>query len=389
MRRILLALAALLPMLLPGLDLNRAEYFFDADPGFGNAAPLAFTPGQDILINATLDIASLGNGLHKLVVRCRDADGKWSLNCTRLFMRTANALAPIAYLEYYIDTDPGLGNGVSLPFTGSNMVVCDVVVDGSSLSNGMHSLYVRAKAADGVWSHALRHFVLKTPLDVPDLHSICYYFDDDSAGIQTLPVVPIGGNEHETLMSFEIDCAALNLPAGMSVLNLWARDELGLCSHRMQRLFYYTPSAVSDLTRIGWYFTGADAAPEQVFWHPIQAPLEDVTLALAPTLSHLTEGNEYLLHLFAKDISGNISQEQLLPITVDFTPHNLVLTMNGNTVSLAWDEVPGAAYYKVKAMDSPGGAGLVHTVTGNSYNGGAAGEKKFYEVLAGDGSRGN
>ena len=62
----------------------------------------------------------------------------------------------IAAAEYYIDTDPGLGNGIPIEaadgsFDGT-LEDIDFNVMGSELGVGVHTIYVRFKDQLGIWS---------------------------------------------------------------------------------------------------------------------------------------------------------------------------------------------------------------------------------------------
>jgi len=60
--------------------IQRIEYFFDTDPGFGNATALSVTPAADIANETyTLNTSALNMGTHNLFVRSLDANGSWSI----------------------------------------------------------------------------------------------------------------------------------------------------------------------------------------------------------------------------------------------------------------------------------------------------------------------
>lgn len=67
--------------------LVEAEYFFDTDPGAGNATPLTISPGADsLVVSQAISAASLPNGAHTLNIRIKNASGKWSLTESRSFV---------------------------------------------------------------------------------------------------------------------------------------------------------------------------------------------------------------------------------------------------------------------------------------------------------------
>jgi hypothetical protein len=136
-----------------------AEWYMDTDPGRGGATPVALTPGTDI--NGTvvgINPATLSEGVHQFHIRSKDSVGNWSLNQRLLFykpFRTAadTAIPNLAYIEYYLDTDPGRGNGHAVSFSpGNNMSNLLVSVNKTGLTLGIHKLFLRARDSVGKWS---------------------------------------------------------------------------------------------------------------------------------------------------------------------------------------------------------------------------------------------
>lgn len=57
-----------------------AEYFFDADPGFGNGTPITMaTPSDLVSFISTINVGSLPDGPHHVLIRTKDALGIWSM----------------------------------------------------------------------------------------------------------------------------------------------------------------------------------------------------------------------------------------------------------------------------------------------------------------------
>jgi hypothetical protein len=57
-----------------------AEYFIDTDPGYGNATAIALTPGVNIVNTAfNASTAGLSNGVHRIFIRTRNNEGRWSI----------------------------------------------------------------------------------------------------------------------------------------------------------------------------------------------------------------------------------------------------------------------------------------------------------------------
>ena len=60
-------------------------------------------------------------------------------------------LSPIAAIEYFIDTDPGVGNGTALATTGGQAIASNYNIVLPTLAPGFHNLFMRSKNADGKW----------------------------------------------------------------------------------------------------------------------------------------------------------------------------------------------------------------------------------------------
>ncbi|WP_400192144.1 discoidin domain-containing protein [Hymenobacter sp. B81] len=62
-------------------NITKAEYFFDTDPGYGSGVNIAIATPAPVLSNLNIlaDATALADGEHRLYVRSRDANGRWSM----------------------------------------------------------------------------------------------------------------------------------------------------------------------------------------------------------------------------------------------------------------------------------------------------------------------
>lgn len=134
-------------------NVSKVEYFFDIDPGFGNGINVPITSAVDVSTSFSPNISSLAEGVHRLYVRSLDVNGKWSNTNARVFYKVnLTSLPNISKLEYFIDTDPGFGNGINVPITpATNIANIVFTVNTTPLSIGSHKLFVRTKDAAGSW----------------------------------------------------------------------------------------------------------------------------------------------------------------------------------------------------------------------------------------------
>ena len=133
-------------------DLSRIEYFFDADPGYGQGRFLLNpNTGANTYV---MDFSGLEAGAHVLYLRAEDTNSIWSATLARPFYVVNPAADELVAIEYYVDVDPGTGHGTALPLPSSpsGNLAFDVPTD--ALAMGDHQLYVRVCNRLGVWSMA-------------------------------------------------------------------------------------------------------------------------------------------------------------------------------------------------------------------------------------------
>ena len=107
-----------------------------------------------------IDFSELDNGVHNLFIRAKDQNGVWSiLFSDALFKFTPPSMgAPyilpnIISMEYYIDEDPGFGNGIEILNTPDSVINENLLAEIATISGGEHYLYLRVKDANNRWSH--------------------------------------------------------------------------------------------------------------------------------------------------------------------------------------------------------------------------------------------
>lgn len=219
-------------------NINKIEYFFDTDPGFGNGTNVTVaTPSANISSLSFIANLPAAAGFHTFCVRSRNANGGWSLtsssNLIRYQAQTA-ALGPntrINKLEYFFDTDPGVGLGTNVPVTASTDISnLAVPVSISSLSGGFHMLYIRSRDSLGRWSITNNSNFLKYQAQtaalgpVVPVNKIEYFFDTDPGfGLGTN--VPVTAATDINNLAIPVSLATLN--GGFHMLYVRSRDSLG------------------------------------------------------------------------------------------------------------------------------------------------------------------
>ena len=140
-----------------------------------------------------------------------------------LCLLAAWASAQISQAEYFVDADPGEGNGTAIPVGFSNNVDADFDVNTFGIEPGVHLLYVRVKGFDGHWSLYFKHsFTISNVVEQPNTPMVAaeYFFDTDPGEGNGEPIaVTVGFNVTNDL---SLDISALS--QGVHQLFVRVRD---------------------------------------------------------------------------------------------------------------------------------------------------------------------
>jgi hypothetical protein len=155
-----LKITPITPVVNPTRTITQVEYFVDIDPGIGQATSIPFSQGQNVnQLGVTINMNSLSDGLHIAYFRAKDNLNQWSLVTSHAFLKIPIANLPpievprLAQIEYFIDQDPGYGQGTVLPLanvTSINKIILNIPLN--NLENGNHKVYVRVKNENNQWS---------------------------------------------------------------------------------------------------------------------------------------------------------------------------------------------------------------------------------------------
>jgi len=141
-------------------DLNEIEYFIDTDNGYGTGENITFTADSMVFISTSLNLNNLENGVHLLGIRAKDEDNVWGHTHFHQFCvmeQEVSNLSNLDHLEYFINEDPGFGNGTVVSFTPDLMWDTSFVANLASVVPGNHIIGVRAVNTDLEFSHTYIH----------------------------------------------------------------------------------------------------------------------------------------------------------------------------------------------------------------------------------------
>jgi hypothetical protein len=98
-----------------------------------------------------------------------------------MFLVTGTKAQLLKQLEYFFDKDPGTGKGVAIPVSPSSSLDTVLRLPVNGITDGLHTLYLRAQDTAGVWSlyHSASFIKYQGSDSVLDITAIEYFFDQD------------------------------------------------------------------------------------------------------------------------------------------------------------------------------------------------------------------
>jgi CARDB len=380
-------------------NLTKVEYYIDNDPGLGAATNYTVTSAQslnDLLIN--IDPATLTSGVHTFGIRSQDANGAWSLDNKWIFFKpygsgtNINPPPPIPNLtkvEYYIDTDPGLGAATNYPVTAAQTLNDLLInIDPATLTSGVHTFGIRSKDANGAWSLDNKWIFFKPygvgtninpPPALPNITKIEYYIDTDPGfGNATNYAVTPSTN----LADLTVDLDPATLTAGVHTFGIRSKDANGAWSLDNKWIFFKPfgaggninpPPPVPNIVQVEYYID-TDPGLGLAIQIPITANTDLNNLTIDASITGLPIGN-HKIGVRAKDANGAwsfvnkwdfvVPSLTVAPNAINYglkainssTTNNVVLTNNGlpgQTITSVTLNAPFSTSYTPGAIPTNG-----------------------------------
>ena len=298
-------------------NVTAAEYFFDTDPGIGSGTPIPVTPGASTNFTVSVPTSSLAAGFHFLAIRTKGVDGKWGLFEGRgFYITTSTTNVPnITAAEYFFDTDPGQGNGTSIPVTPgatSNFVAS---IPTASLAPGFHFVAIRTKGLDGRWGifESRGFYITSSTTDAPNISKAEYFFDTDPGQGNGTPVSITPG----AISNFTVSLPSTGLTSGFHFLALRTQGVDGRWGVFESRGFYVSGSTsnASDIVAAEYFIDGVDPGEGNGSPLTVLTPGPTINQNFDITLNAVPSGAR-TLSIRAKDSKGIWSQIATQPFNV-------------------------------------------------------------------------
>jgi hypothetical protein len=252
---ILLAFAFFIIDTAKSQNINKIEYFIDADPGFGSATDVPISAGSSVTAN--FDVAlpnTIANGFHFLSIRAKDDNNNWSQVGIKPFYKETISTASIpniVAIEYFIDADPGYGVATSVSVNASSPLNQTFTIAlPNTVSEGFHLLSIRAKDSENKWSIvAIRPFYKEaiSTAAIPNIVTMEYFIDSDPGyGAATGVQVTVG-----SMLTQNFTIALPNtVSEGFHLLSIRAKDAENKWSIVAIRPFYKEAISIAAIPNI-------------------------------------------------------------------------------------------------------------------------------------------
>ncbi len=231
-------------------------------------------------------------------------DGSWE-NPYQLYLNfvpTDGNTTLIESTEYFIDEDPGLGQGVSLDHTIAAAIGIGEIIDLSGIGLGKHRIYIRSKGTSGTWGLPRYQdvFIEEQPLASVPIGATEYYIDIDpglSSGIQIAHAMGENIDVSEVIDSTALDPGKHRIyTRSQSTSGTWGLP-------RYQDVYIEEQSEVprSPLLTHGEYFIDIDPGignAQALIFTPVDSVLINSTISImdtdeGPHNFYLRFGNEF------------------------------------------------------------------------------------------------
>ncbi|MEQ8520269.1 MAG: T9SS type A sorting domain-containing protein [Cytophagales bacterium] len=226
------------------------EYFWNNDPGEGNATSVSFTSSNNVTVVFSPAYTSLPDGFHNFYVRVKNQNNFWSLTNSQPFYKLTDPTSDVSQIEYFWDTDPGEGFGTQVPFSADTNVTVVFPADLNNIADGFHNFYIRVRNTQGFWSLTSIRPVFKVSDANSNIAAMEYFIDSDP-GFGNGTSIVLDSIVRDITQNTLIDLTGV--PGGIHTLYVRAQNDDGLWSLTHNRPFFKT-SGGADVVKIEYFF---------------------------------------------------------------------------------------------------------------------------------------
>ena len=276
-----------------------------------------------------------------------------------LLAASAASAQTVTALEYFVDTDPGVGAAIPIPVSPSGTVTASIPVATAGLSVGLHTLHVRARRSDGRWGFVrTRPFVISALPAAPPSNLVvaAEYFVDVDPGIGL--ATPVSVSPSGTV-SATVQVPTAGLAEGLHTFHARVRRSDGRWGSVRSRPFAISvpaPYEASPVVAVEW-FVDVDPGVGAATPFAITAG-QTVTLSTTVGLGPIAEGG-HVFGVRARDATGRWGAPVWRPFVYGQMPAVVLAAPADNATgtptnpTLEWAEAGGAVAYHLRLATDP------------------------------------
>ncbi|MEQ9442224.1 MAG: T9SS type A sorting domain-containing protein [Cyclobacteriaceae bacterium] len=282
------------------------------------------------------------------------------------------AQSTIVQGEFFVDEYVDFGKGQRIEVSPGETIHVSASISLSSLTPGLHKLYVRFKSSEGVWSHTHSRLLFQPDYSTtPTAVGFEYFFDE---------YVDVGKGTFVTLVedSTAYPLSAQDMEPGVHLLYTRTKSSTDVWSLVSKRLFYVPDSTESmNIVRIEYYYTDTlNNSPTERYIFDNFEPAPAIAFneeGFAANGSALRVGETYLLHVQAFTDAEEATAERTFTFTVPF----ISLQVDTTNVTCAGD-----TNGEVTVTASGGSGEFMYSISTDSAN--YIAKNVFENLAAGD-----
>lgn len=237
--------------------------------------------------------------------------------------------------EYFWDTDPGTGNGVSIAVTDGQDITGNATISAVGLNPGLHTIYLRVKDANNVWSHYNSTLVVVQQNGAFVEVVGAEYFWDVDHGVGNGASINVDAG---TSVTGQVTLNADVLP-GIHYLYIRVKDATGVWSHFDRLMVIVENNSIKELIQMEYFWdldpgvgnaTAVDIADAIAFDGNV--PVSTVGLSLGDHNLYIRVQDETLAWSHYKMVTFTVCETfgAVSSIMTEMNGNNTVATYSGD-----------------------------------------------------------
>lgn len=249
----------------------------------------------------------------------------------------------VTSVEYFIGDDPGVGNATALAVSTAPSLSTSFTIPLGGLSEGIHTLHVRAKSDSDKWSlYARKTFFVYGSFQNESISAAEYFIGSDPGFGNGTPIAIVPGASVEASFAVPLE----DLEEGLHMLKVRVKDTNDKWSLSARRSFFVSSTSTPQSIIGAEYFIGDDPGLGNAMPLEITAG-NSIETIFEIELGDLDAYKLYQLHIRVKD---NLEKWSLYAKKSFFTIQNPV-ELNITAAEYFIDEDPGIG--AATSMDVP------------------------------------